>query len=93
VPALILFTGFSSRIRRFAVGAKGRPWVVWIWIYALLFLSVEFVLDFPLRYYAGFIRPHEYGLSHQLFGRWLGDAFKGLAVEMVVRSCFSGSLT
>jgi STE24 endopeptidase len=83
VPVLFLTTGLSSRIRWFAVGGKGRPWVVGVGIYAVLFLSIEFLLDFPLRYYAGFVRPHEYGLSHQPFGRWLGDALKGLAVEMV----------
>ncbi len=36
----------------------------------------------PLRHYAGFVRLHEYGLSVQPFGRWLGDALKGLGVEM-----------
>jgi STE24 endopeptidase len=83
VPALILFTGLSSRIRGLAVGVKGRPWIVGIWIYAPLFLTVEFLLNLPLRYYAGFVRPHEYGLSVESFDHWLVDALKGLAVEMV----------
>ena len=82
VPALILFSGLSSRIRTFAAG-RGRPWVVGVAAYAVLFLLVEFLLEFPLRYYSGFVRPHEYGLSVQSFGRWSGDALKGLGVEMV----------
>jgi STE24 endopeptidase len=82
VPALIVFSGLSSRIRTFAAG-RSRPWVVGIAIYAVLFLAVNFVLEWPLRYYAGFVRPHEYGLSVQSFGRWLGDAFKGLGLEAV----------
>jgi STE24 endopeptidase len=82
VPALFLFTGLSSRIRTLAA-RLARPWIVGVAAYAILFLTVDFLLDLPLRYYAGFIRPHEYGLSHQPFVRWLGDALKGLAVEMV----------
>jgi STE24 endopeptidase len=81
VPALILLSGLSSRIRTFAAGTR-RPWIVGVAIYAVLFLGVEFLLNFPLRYYAGFARQHEYGLSVQSFGRWLGDALKGLGVEM-----------
>ena len=82
VPALILFAGLSARIRRFASG-RGRPWLVEVALYAVIFLAAEFVLNLPLRYYSGFVRLHEYGLSVQPFGRWLGDAFKGWGVEVV----------
>jgi STE24 endopeptidase len=82
IPLLILWSGLSSRIRRFA-SSQGRPWVVTIAIYAVLFLSLEFLLNLPYRYYMGFVRLHEYGLSVQSFGRWLSDSLKGLAVEMV----------
>ena len=81
VPVLFLVTGLSARIRRFASG-RGRPWLVEIVIYAVAFLAIEFLLNLPLRYYAGFVRLHAYGLSIQPLGRWLGDALKGLAVEM-----------
>ena len=82
VPALFLVTGLSARIRRFASG-RGRPWLVEVATYAVAFLAIEFLLTLPLRYYAGFVRLHAYGLSVQTFGRWLGDALKGLGVEMV----------
>ncbi|WP_435007650.1 M48 family metallopeptidase [Tundrisphaera lichenicola] len=81
VPALILFSGFSGRIRRLAEG-RGRPWVVTIGLYAVIYLLVEYLIDFPLRYYSGFVRLHEYGLSVESFGRWLGDSLKGLGVQM-----------
>ncbi len=87
VPALFLFTGLSGRIRRFAF-AKGRPWLVEVAIYAVIFLSLEFLLNLPLRYYSGFVRLHEYGLSVQSFRRWLGDGLKGLGVEIVGASLF-----
>ena len=88
-PALILLTGLSARIRAFAAG-RGRPWLVEVRLYAVLFLAVEFLLNLPFRYYAGFVRPHEYGLSVQPVGRWLGDALKGLASRWSARSCSSG---
>ena len=82
VPALILVTGLSARIRSFAAG-RGWPRVLVVATYGVIFLAVDFLLDLPLRYYSGFVRLHEYGLSVQSFGRWLGDALKGLGVEMV----------
>jgi Zn-dependent protease with chaperone function len=82
VPALFLVTGLSARIRRFAAG-QGRPWLAEVAMYAVVFLAIEFLLNLPLRYSIGFVRLHEYGLSVQPLGRWLGDALKGLAVEMV----------
>ena len=83
VPALIVFSGLSARLRTVAFG-KSRRWAVGVVAYVSLFLILEFAVNFPLRYYSGFVRPHEYGLSTQPFGRWLGDAWKGLGVEMVV---------
>lgn len=89
VPLLILATGLSARIRSLAAG-RGRPWLVTIGLYAVGFLAVRFLFDLPLRYYSGFLRLHEYGLSVQTFGRWLGDSLKGLAVEMVAAVLFLG---
>ena len=37
-------------------------------------------LDFPLAYYAGYVRQHAYGLSNQTFAKWLADSLKELAV-------------
>ena len=41
------------------------------------------MLDFPLAYYAGYVRQHAYGLSNQTFQKWLVDSLKELAVGMV----------
>ena len=82
VPALILFSGVSARIRNLA-GVLRCPWFVQVAIYATLFLALEFVINLPLRYYAGFVRLHDYGLSVQTFPRWFGDAVKGWLVEAV----------
>ena len=87
VPALILFTGFSARLRNWA-RAIGRKWFFVISVYVALYLVVEYILDFPLSYYLGFVRPHEYGLSNQSFGQWFGDSLKMLMVVVVMGMLF-----
>ncbi|HEY9422568.1 MAG TPA: M48 family metallopeptidase [Thermoanaerobaculia bacterium] len=87
VPALLLFTGFSSRIRDVA-RRIGRNWFFTVAIYAVLFSLVAFLLDLPLAYYANFVREHEYGLSSQTAAKWWGDMLKGLALGCVFSALF-----
>lgn len=82
VPVAILVTGLSARVRNMARMA-GRSWYGTIAIYLVAFLAIEFVAGLPLRYVFGFVRGHEYGLLNQTFGKWLGDSFKNLGVDMV----------
>lgn len=86
IPALVLFTGLSARMRSFARGT-GRPWLAVILIYFLLYSILVYALSFPLSYYAGYVRQHAFGLSNQTFDRWFGNSLKSLAVGLV-----SGSL-
>jgi len=88
VPALLLVTGWSGRIGRFAAG-RNRPQVIAVAIYAAIFLGFEFALKFPLRYYLGFVRLHDYGLSTQPFSRWLADACKTLGLDLVGAALFA----
>ncbi len=87
VPALVLFTGFSARLRNWA-RAIGRKWFFVIAVYVALYFVVEYVLDFPLSYYLGFVRQHEYGLSNQSFEQWFGDSLKALMVAVVMGILF-----
>ena len=43
--------------------------------------SATYLLELPLRYYSGYVRLHEYGLSRQSFGKWFGDSLLSLTVE------------
>jgi STE24 endopeptidase len=79
VPALLLFTGFSARMRD-AARKIGRNWFFTVAVYGLLFTLVGFVLDLPLSWYEDFVRPHAYGLSDQTAAKWWSDAFTSLAV-------------
>jgi len=76
---LILFTGLSARMRDVAhrAGTRRYPRVL---VYIVLYTLVAFVLGFPLAWYEGFALEHQFGLSNQGFGAWIGDELKGAAV-------------
>ncbi len=80
IPALLLFTRLSARLRDLAQRA-GRGWFPTTVLYALLFVLITALLTFPLAFYGGYLRQHEYGLSNQSFGRWMSEWLKGVAVS------------
>jgi STE24 endopeptidase len=82
IPALILFTGFSARLRTLA-RRIGRRWFPAIAIYAVLFALVTACLTLPLTYYEGYVREHAYHLSSQSLSKWWGDWLKGTAAGAV----------
>ena len=79
IPALLLFTGLSARIRNAAQWLGRRP-LLTVVIYAVLLTVAMALLTLPLAYYGGYVRQHAYGLSNQSFGRWLGEWLKGVGV-------------
>ena len=87
IPALFLFTGFSARIRNWAQKI-GKRWFFIIGIYFILFSIIMFVIGLPLSYYEEYVRQHAYDLSNQTFGKWAGDSFKSLMVEIIIGFLF-----
>ena len=85
VPGVILFSGFSARLRNLA-RKIGRNWFGTLVVYFALFLVLTFVVGLPLSYFAGYVRPHAYGLSNQTFSKWIGDELKALLVSLVAGS-------
>ncbi len=82
IPCLFLFTGFSARIRNWAL-RLGLKWFFVVGIYFIIFVLINFVIDLPLSYYEEFVRQHAYGMSNQTFSKWLGDSLKSLLVGIV----------
>jgi Zn-dependent protease with chaperone function len=80
IPALLLFTGLSARMRTLAQRI-GRRWFVTVVVYAVIFTLLTAVLTLPLAYYGGYLRQHAYGLSNQSLERWLSDWLKGVALS------------
>jgi Zn-dependent protease with chaperone function len=84
LPLLLLFTGLSARLRSLAAGLAHGRFYPTLLIYFVLLSLLLFLVELPLAYYVGFVREHAYGLSTQRFGKWLGDALKGLGVGLLV---------
>jgi STE24 endopeptidase len=82
VPALILFTGLSGRIRDVA-NRLGRGWFATISAYMVMYLTLVAIINIPLDYYLGYIRPLHYGLSDRDVVRWGVQELKGFAVMVV----------
>jgi STE24 endopeptidase len=80
LPALLLWTGWSARLRT-AAFRTGRRWLPSLVIYALLFTAVMALLGLPFSYYVGFVRQHAYGLSSQTLEKWATDWIKGVVVS------------
>jgi STE24 endopeptidase len=80
LPALLLYTGWSARMRSMAF-RLGRSWLPAVMLYALLFTAISAVLGLPLAFYEGFIRQHAYGLSNQSLSKWVGDWLKGVGLS------------
>lgn len=82
VPALLLFSGASARLRNLAYRI-GRRWLPSVVLYAVLFTLTYALLTLPLAYYGGYLRQHAYGLSTQSLDKWLSDWLKGVTVSGV----------
>jgi Zn-dependent protease with chaperone function len=82
VPAVLVLTGFSARMRDVAKRVSER-WVLTLFVYFVMYTLLTFVIDLPLQYYEGFVRPHAYGLSDQAFAKWMTDMLKTLGLGLV----------
>jgi STE24 endopeptidase len=84
VPAAILFSGFSARLRdRARRLARGR-WLATVALYGAAYAVIQSLLFLPLSWYAGFVRQHAYGLSTETASAWFGDWTKGTALSALM---------
>ncbi|MDQ3280529.1 MAG: M48 family metallopeptidase [Acidobacteriota bacterium] len=87
---VLLATGASRRMRDAAARITKKPFLTAM-LYIVFFLLATAILDFPLSYYSSYVVPHQFDLSAQTFGSWLGDVLKGLAVSLVLGSLIGAS--
>ncbi len=78
-----LFFGWSISIRTVLTRMTGSEWLV-IALFAAIFGGVYFLLNVPLGYYSGFVLPHQFGQSNQVFKDWVIDQLKGLAIAVPI---------
>jgi STE24 endopeptidase len=84
LPAALLFTGLSARVRRVAERLAGGRRFATIALYAVAYVLIQALVFLPLSWYAGYVRQHAYGLSTETAAAWLDDWAKALAISAVV---------
>jgi STE24 endopeptidase len=83
LPAALLFTGASARVRRFAARlARGRRFAT-IALYGAAYSLIQALVFLPLSWYAGYVRQHAYGLSTETAEAWLGDWAKAVGLSVL----------
>ena len=83
VPAVLLWTGFSARMRDWAARI-GRKWFFIVAVYWVIITLVTTIVDLPRVYYEDFVRQHAYGLSNQTIGKFASDQVASLAITLVI---------
>ena len=87
IPLLFLARGFTGKLS--SISTKiGKNWYFSIVVYLFFFVILYQLLNFPLAYYAGYLRLHDYGLSMQTFEKWIGDYGKAAGVVFVTAAVF-----
>jgi STE24 endopeptidase len=84
LPAALLFTGLSARIRSFVSRiARGRRFAT-VALYGAAYVLIQALVFLPLSWYAGFVRQHAYGLSTETASEWLGDWARAIGLSALV---------
>ena len=83
VDGLLLGFRFTAKLRDFAESRFKRPFPI-IWLTALGYSLVGWLLILPWSIYTGFVREAQYGLMNQTFAEWFIDSLKGLGISLVV---------
>ncbi len=82
IPLVILMTGFSAKIERFAY-RLGKYWFFSISIYLVLFIAIYQIVSLPLDYYSSYVFEHAYGLPTQSLSKWAANYGKSALLYMI----------
>lgn len=97
VPVVVLFTGLSAKLAGWAhhllggisLGTKnqrqrGATVELAAAVFVAAYFSLEYLVEFPLRLYAGYLRQHAYELSNQAFVQWLRESLTAFGLEALL---------
>jgi STE24 endopeptidase len=79
---IFLGTGLSRRMRELAESMVKPRWLQTV-IYAAEYILLSSVIDLPWVIYEAWFREHQYGMSNQTLGGFMGDQLIGLGIAMV----------
>lgn len=80
----MLYSGLAARLSAWAARVTGKRGTMWLLLGALPIVAVITVVTVPWDAYVGFFREHQYGMSNQSFGEWLGDWGKSTAISIIM---------
>ncbi|MBV6418186.1 MAG: Protease HtpX [Steroidobacteraceae bacterium] len=80
---ILLATRLSARMRNFAERRARSPFRQ-AFIYGALFMLAIGILGLPWTLYVGFFREHQYGMSNQTLGAFLGEQAISLALGVAL---------
>lgn len=83
----LLQTGLSKKMKSISEKITRFVFIQNIF-YAVQYIVVVTVISFPMSWYQGFYREHQYDLSNLSFTDWMGEQFKGLVVSLIFASIF-----
>lgn len=88
LPAVLLFTGLSARLRTAVSRLAGGRWFFTAAGYGALYVLLTALVVLPLDWYRGFVRQHAYGLSVQTAGQWFGNWTKSTILSCLITAAF-----
>ena len=80
---VLLATGWSGTLRDIALGDAVQNYVLAVFLYVLMLMTITKLLGLGLDYY-GFRLEHRFQLSNQRLRAWLWDEAKGFLVGLVL---------
>jgi Zn-dependent protease with chaperone function len=83
LPAALLFTGMSARLRGAAARVARGRWFPTVALYGAAYVVIQAAVFLPLAWYVGYVRQHAYGLSTETAAEWLGDWTRAVALSIV----------
>lgn len=78
----LLASRISVRMRDFAARLTRFRWAQTA-LYAMQYFLLTTLVALPWAAYEGFFREHQYGMSNQGLGGWLGDQAKDLVISLI----------
>jgi len=83
VAWLFLGTRLAAGLRDWAERLTRFRWLQTA-IVSALYILISSLVSLPWSAYEGYFREHQYGMSNQTLGGWLGDQGKGLGIGLVL---------
>jgi STE24 endopeptidase len=85
ISIFLLASRISARLRDFAERTTHFK-ALQVILYAIPFILLTALLEFPLNVYQNFSREHAYSLATQNFGQWFQEQLIALVVQLIVTS-------